>query len=314
VAELADFSLTQLRYFVISAETGNMSEAAQALHASQPAVSLAIQRLERQLGTRLFLRHRTKGVSLTPGGRVLLADARALLEQAQRLQERGREWEGALHGRLSVAFLRSLAPFVYPAALTKTQARHPQLTVAAHEGGAEEVLALLRGGVCELAVTSGPADRSLVFTRLATVPLVAVVAGGDPLARTGRATVRELAARPLLVVDAPGGHLVKAAMYAGLFAQGDAEVIETGSICTMLGLVGAGVGVALMPRRAASSACLDDRVAQVEILADRVLSSDIGIATLPGAPLSRRAREFSAVTDEAVQEIYVVDGSVCTVA
>lgn len=314
MAELADFSLTQLRYFVISAEMGNMSEAAQSLHASQSAVSMAIQRLERQLGSQLFLRHRAKGVSLTPSGRVLLTDARALLEQAQRLQERSREWQGAIHGRLTVAFLRSIAPFVYPALLAKTKAQHPQLTVTAHEDGIEEVLDLLRGGICELAVTSGLPDRSFAFSRLATVPLVAVVASDDPLARTGQATTRELAARPLLVVDAPSGHPVSAALYGGLFAQGESEVIETASIGTMLGLVGAGVGVALMPRRVTSAAYLGDRVAQVEVLSDRVLSSDIGIATLPGLPLSRRAQEFSALLYEAVQEIYVVADSVRTVA
>jgi DNA-binding transcriptional LysR family regulator len=306
VAEVADFSLTQLRYFVTSAEMGNMSDAARSLHASQSAVSMAIQRLERQLGTQLFCRHRTKGVSLTPSGRVLLADARALLHQAQVIQDRCREWQGTINGRLSVAFLRSIAPFVYPALLTKIKARHPQLTVTAHECGVEDVLDLLRAGTCELAVTSGLPGHPLSFTQLATVPLVAIVASDDPLAGIGQATMKELATRPLLMVDGPRGHPGSPASYSALLAQGEPDVIETSSVSTMLGLVRAGVGVALMPRRGTNTTWLGDRITSVEILSDHIPSSDIGIATLPGLPPSRRVQEVSTVLYETVREIYCV--------
>lgn len=307
MAEIADFSLAQLRYFVTSAELGNMSDAARSLHASQSAVSMAIQRLERQLGTQLFHRHRSKGVSLTPIGRVLLADARTLLHQAQVLQDRCGEWQGAISGRLSVAFLRSIAPFVYPALLTRIKAQHPQLTVTAHECGIEDVLGLLHAGTCELAVTSGLPGHPITFTKLATVPLVAVVASDDPLAGIGQATMKELATRPLLVVDAPRGHPVSAALHRGLLAHGEQDVIETSSVCTMLSLVGAGVGVALMPRQGAGMTSLGDRVTSVEILSDQFLTSDIGVATLPGLPPSRRVQAVSTVLDEAVQEIYCVE-------
>lgn len=83
------FSLTQLRYFVVSAELGNISEAAERLCASQSTVSSAVMKLERQLGVQLLLRHHARGVTLTPSGRHLLREARALLGQARNLKAQG---------------------------------------------------------------------------------------------------------------------------------------------------------------------------------------------------------------------------------
>jgi DNA-binding transcriptional LysR family regulator len=166
------------------------------------------------------------------------------------------------------------------------------------------VLDLLHAGACELAVTTDLPGDPVTFTQLATVPLVAIVASDDPLAESGQATMKDLATRPLLVVDGPRGHPVSAALHRGLLAP---DVIETSSVCTMLGMVGAGVGVALMPRQGTSMTWLDDRVTAVDILSDHILSSDIGIATLPGLPPSRRVQEVSTVLYETVQETYGVE-------
>jgi DNA-binding transcriptional LysR family regulator len=163
--ERLDFSLTQLSYFVTSAEMGNISDAAQSLHASQSAVSMAIRRLERQLETQLFLRHRTKGVSLTPSGRVLLAEAKSLLRQAHQLRVRSREWNGALNGVLDVACLPSIAPFVIPTVVSKLKMLHPGLTVNVHEDTVDRLLALLRDSTCELAVTCELPGENLTSPR-----------------------------------------------------------------------------------------------------------------------------------------------------
>lgn len=89
------FSLAQLRYFVVSAEVGNISEAAERLCASQSTVSSAVMRLERQLGVQLLLRHHARGVTLTPSGRHLLREARDLLGRARNLKARGDALAGA---------------------------------------------------------------------------------------------------------------------------------------------------------------------------------------------------------------------------
>ncbi|GAU65729.1 putative LysR family transcriptional regulator [Streptomyces sp. NBRC 110611] len=302
----ADFTLTQLRYFVTSAEMGNISDAAQFLHASQSAVSMAIQRLEKQLGTQLFVRHRTKGVSLTPCGRAFFVDARSLLLHAQEVQVRCRERQGEVWGKLSVAFLHSIASPVVPALLSKLRRLHPQLTVTVHEGTVDESLDLLRSGTCELAVTGEIEDQSVTFTRLARVPLEALVSQTDMLAPSGRATLKELATRPLLVVDTPADHAVVTAVRTRFAAAGAPvpQVVETSSVGTMLGLIRAGEGFALMPRGVADTILLGDCIVPVSILSERPCASDIGVTRLQGLPASKRVEEFVLALCDTVREIY----------
>lgn len=304
--ERLDFSLTQIRYFVASAEMGNMSDAAQSLHASQSAVSMAIRQLERQLETQLFLRHRTRGVSLTASGRVLLAEAKSLLRQAHQLRVRSREWNGARDGVLDVACLPSIAPFVIPTVLRNLAVLHPELTVNVHEGTVDRLLALLNDSTCELAVTSELPEENLTFTKLADVSLSALVAQSNPLAVAGRATFAELAAQPMLVVDAPAGHYARRSLFAreGVPLP---RTVQTSSVSTLLGLVGAGAGFALQHSRMAGTTLMDGgHVVSVDIVAGRPCVSEVGVTTVPGVPASQRAKEFVDVLRDSVHEVYRV--------
>lgn len=301
-----DFTLTQLRYFVTSAERGNISDAAQLLHTSQSAVSMAIRRLEGQLGIQLLQRHRTKGVSLTYCGRAFFADARALLLHAQEVQAHCRERQGETWGKINVAFLHSIASPVVPALLSRLRRLHPQLTVTVHEGTVDEALDLLRWGVCELAVTGEVPGQEAPFTRLASVQLEALVSQTDLLASPRHTTLKELATRPLLVVDAPAEHAVSAAVRTKFTQAGvpAPQVVQTSSIGTLLGLVREGEGFALMPRGVADTLALGDRIVALDILSERPCVSDIGITRLPGPPASKRAKEFVLALCETVSEIY----------
>ncbi len=312
MADHADFSLAQLRYFVTSAEMGNISIAAQQLHASQSAVSMAIQRLEKHLNTTLFFRHRTKGVSLTPSGRVLLDDAKALLAQAQDMLNRSRGWQGETSGMLNVAVLRSVAPNLVPAVLRLVKEASPGLAVTIHEGTIDDVRELLRMGTCELAVTSELPGQALSFTRLAKVVMSAVVSQSDPLAPVGRATLRQLATRRLLVADLDAGHQVDMDNHARLFADAKTsmpEVLLTSSIATMLGLIGVCDGFALMCRTTKSpNACGPDNV-WLDIVSEHPCASWVGVATVPGLTLSSRAETFVCLLYHAIKSVYATTAS-----
>lgn len=307
MADHADFSLAQLRYFVTSAEMGNISIAAQQLHASQSAVSMAIQRLEKHLDTTLFFRHRTKGVSLTPSGRVLFDDAKALLSQAQEMLNRSRGWQGETSGMLHVAVLRSVAPNLVPAVLRLAKEASPGLAVTVHEGSIDDVRELLRIGTCELAVTSELPGQALSFTRLAKVVMSAVVSQSDPLASVGRATLRQLATRRLLVADLDAGHQIDMDNHARIFADADTsmpEVLLTSSIATMLGLIGVCDGFALMCRTTRSqNTCGPDNV-WLDIVSEHPCASWVGVATIPGLTLSSRAESFVCLLYHAINSVY----------
>ncbi|MFK0292467.1 LysR family transcriptional regulator [Streptomyces sp. NPDC090442] len=293
------FSLTQLRYFVVSAELGNISEAAERLCASQSTVSAAVMRLERQLGVQLLLRHHARGVSLTPSGRRLLREARALLGQARNFKAQGDALASETTGALDVGFLASVAPFLLPLTHRLLRERYAALRLNVREESADRLLESLQGGHCELAVTYDFLSGDSRFLPLVDLSIHALLADDDPQARTGPVDLAELATRPLIALNTSAAlrHFEKLFANAGVHMP---EVITTTSLETMRGLVAAGSGFALMYQRGASGATLDGRnVAAVEI-ADALPPSSLGVATMPGLIVSSRGRAFLTALRSAV--------------
>lgn len=79
------FTLRQLEYFIAAGQTGSITLASERIHISQPSISTAIAHLERELSVQLFVRHHAQGLTLTPIGREVLREAKALVEQAEGL-------------------------------------------------------------------------------------------------------------------------------------------------------------------------------------------------------------------------------------
>ncbi|WP_335937449.1 LysR family transcriptional regulator [Streptomyces sp. PTD5-9] len=305
------FSLTQLRYFVVSAELGNISEAAEKLCASQSTVSSAVMRLERQLGVQLLLRHHARGVTLTPSGRHLLREARALLGQAGKLKAQGDALASDTTGQLDVGFFFPIAPFLLPLVHRMTRERHAGLQLNVHEAPADRLLRFLQDGRCELAVTYDFLAGDSRFRPLVDLPVHALLADGDPLgaagpiAGAGPVGLDELAARPLVTLNAPAvlRHVERIFSAAGVRMP---QVIAVAGVETMRGLVAAGAGFALMYQRASHMTTLDGgRVRAVEIAGDPP-SLSLGVAMMPDLTLSGRGRAFVEVLRSAVAISYGV--------
>ncbi|GAA4660887.1 MULTISPECIES: LysR family transcriptional regulator [Amycolatopsis] len=183
--------LRALRYFVTVAEERHVGRAAVRLHMTQPPLSRAIRNLEKDLGVRLFDRT-PKGVGLTPAGKTLYDEARALLAQADRVRARV---TGA--GRLSVGTLADTAEQVGRSVVELFRRRHPGVTVDIHEVDLGDPTAGLRAGLVDVALTRSPFDDSGLGTRVLRSDAVGVVLrDDDPLARRKTVAPVELAARP----------------------------------------------------------------------------------------------------------------------
>lgn len=284
-----DFSLTQLRYFVESAELGNISEAAEKLRASQSTVSSAIMRLERQLGVQLLLRHHARGVTLTPNGRHLLLGARALLGQARSLQEQGDALAGGIEGRLGLGFLAPVAPFLLPRTHRITAERHAGLRLATREEPADRLVALLREGQCELAVTYDFLGGDSRFLPLAELPMRALLADDDPCGHGGPVRLAELAERPFVTLDDPPLmlHFEKFFADAGVPLP---PVITAAGPETVRGLVAAGCGFTLVHQRAHRATSPDGGRIRAAELAEDAPTASLGVAVAPGLTLDRRGR------------------------
>ncbi|MFJ9615526.1 LysR family transcriptional regulator [Streptomyces noursei] len=293
------FSLTQLRYFVVSAEVGNISEAAEKLSASQSTVSSAVMRLERQLGVQLLLRHHARGVTLTPSGRHLLREARALLGQARSLKARGDALAGDTAGPLDVGFLSSLAPFLLPPVHRMTRERYATLQLNVLEASAGQLLTFLQDGRCEVVVTYDFLAGEARFRPLVALPMHALLADDDPMSAAGSLGLDELAARPLVTLDDPAVLRHCEAVFADRGVRMP-RVITTTSLETLRGLVAAGAGFGLMYQRAVHASTLDGGTVCAVEIAGEVPSASLGVAMMPDLTMSSRGRAFLQVLRSVV--------------
>lgn len=182
--------LRVLGYFLAVAEERHFGRAAARLRMSQPPLSRAIKALEGELGARL-LERTPSGVTLTPAGSVLLAEARDLLARAARIPERVTAASaitvGVLGGAMDPGVARLAAMF---------RREHPGVEVRVRESDLTDPSCGLRAGLADVAVTRAPFDTSGLSVRvLRADPVGAVLRADDPLARRERLALADLAGR-----------------------------------------------------------------------------------------------------------------------
>ena len=242
-------NLQRLRYFVAVAEELHFGRAAQRLHMSQPPLSQQIRLLERELEAALFDRS-TRRVGLTGAGKFLYPEAVRLLAAADgvdRLMDQRRHGQA---GTLRVGFVDSAAYEVMPRVLSEYRRRRPRVDYELHTMSSDEQVQALRGGRIDLGIGRAAADPQHVEATLVMhEPLLVAVGASHRLAASGRARLRDLAGEPIIGFDrgvSPSLHAVLAGM---LGAEGVAydPIIEATEYTTILGLVAAGEGVAIVP-------------------------------------------------------------------
>ncbi|TDC69407.1 LysR family transcriptional regulator [Streptomyces hainanensis] len=178
--------LRTLRYFVAVAEELHFGRAAARLHMSQPPLSRAIRRLEAEIGAALFDRS-SAGVALTPAGAVLLDEARALLDHADRARVRVATAAGA--ATLTVGLLGDSTDPGVTRLAGAYRRRHPHVEIRVRETDLTDPTCGLSAGLVDVALTRGPFDGTgLTVRELRADPVGALLRTDDPLA--GRASLR----------------------------------------------------------------------------------------------------------------------------
>lgn len=244
--------LRHLRYFIAVADELHFSRAAERLGISQPPLSQQIRDLEDTLGVRL-LRRTNRRVELTDAGRAYLDAAKDIVARVENAGDTARRAERGEIGELQVAFTRStplVAPFArairafretYPAVHLVLQERNTLQQIECLLDGRQQI-GLLRG-------TTLPAP--LIARKLVDDPLVAVIRADHPLARRKRGKLRmgELAEENFIVFTRAAGTGIHDQLLAMCRKAGFSPRIsqEAGESSTMVGLVAAGLGVAVLP-------------------------------------------------------------------
>jgi DNA-binding transcriptional LysR family regulator len=198
------FTLRQLAYFVAVGEAGSVAKAAERTNVSSPSISAAISQLEREFGIQLFVRQHAHGLSLTPGGRRFMQQARMLLEQADALHELAADISQQPRGPISIGCLVTLAPLVlaplrrsFEAAYRQARVRH----AVAHQVG---LLEMLRLAQIDVAITYDlDIPQDIAFEPLAALPAYVLLAADDPWAKRQWLTLEELCEKPMVLLDLP---------------------------------------------------------------------------------------------------------------
>lgn len=229
------------------AEEGQFTRAAERLQVAQPSVSAQIRRLESLLGTTLF--HRGPGpVTLTDAGATLLPVARRIVADLLSIDDEIGGLDELLRGHVSVGATPSLSATLLPSVLGRFHRLHPGIVIRVSEQGSPQLLQGLLAGSLDLALAIAPvASKGLTSVPLAEEELVVVATPDHPLAGRRTVSVPELAEHPL-VMFRPGYDLRTATIE--MFAQHGAEpavAVEGGEMGSVLALVGAGLGAAVVP-------------------------------------------------------------------
>lgn len=191
--------LKQLRYFRTVAELGGFTAAANRLHVAQPAVSIAIRKLEAELGLTL-LRRGERQVTTTPEGAVLLRHARELLARAAAAELEMQELHGLAKGEVRVGIPSILGSYYFPPLLMAFKHRHPALRLSVIEAGTRSLQQMILDGELDLGVVvPDPPAPELESRRFLREEMVVCVPAEHPLAERAALTVEEFFGQELVV-------------------------------------------------------------------------------------------------------------------
>lgn len=282
---MTKITLKHLRYFDALARHRHFGRAAEASSISQPALSLQVKELEDILGAPLVERG-ARQIGLTALGEEFAMRAREVLRAVDELGALARASTGPLAGRLRLGVIPTVAPYLLPQVMRELGSRFPELDLRPREAVTPKLLRDLHEGRLDLAMLALPASEpSLVEHPLLDEEFLLVrheSAAGSPIP-----PLSDLPSAPLLLLEE--GHCFRdQAIAACKLPQGPAgEIMEGSALSTLVQMVGAGIGVTLIPEMAAE---VEGRSAPVVLhrLPEPRPGRRIGLVWRRSNPLSER--------------------------
>lgn len=296
---MQNLTLRQLRYFDALARHRHFGRAAEASSISQPALSMQIRDLEDSLGTPLVERG-PRSLRLTPFGEDFLTRARAILRQVEELEDLARAARSELAGRLRIGVIPTVAPYLLPRLIARMTALYPALELTLRETVTPRLLRDLAEGRLDCALLALPvSEPALEEVALFSESFMLVRPSDDedkPV--PDRERLREM--RLLLLEE---GHCFRDQALS--FCAGDTaaprEMMDGSSLSTLVQMVGAGIGVTLIPEMAVP---VETRSAPVSVAAfpEPRPRRTIGMVWRRSSPLAPQLRQIAEVAREAARQ------------
>ncbi len=289
---MINVTLRQLRYFDALARHGHFGRAAEACAISQPALSMQIREMEDALGGALLERS-ARQVALTQFGEELIQRVRDILRSVDELGDFARASQDRLAGRLRVGMIPTIAPYLLPKVIENLARLHPELDIHVRETLTPKLIKEVAEGRLDTAIVALPvSEPSLTEVALFTENFLLVRPGedkGTPVPSSE--TLREM--RLLLLEE---GHCFRdqALSFCNMQSSPPREVLDASSLSTLVQMVGAGIGVTLIPEMAVA---VETRSAPVSVarFKNPQPSRTIGMVWRKTSPLARQLQQISEV-------------------
>ena len=251
---MADIKLRDLHYLVAVADTRHFGRAAAACHVSQPTLSAQLKKLEQYLGVQLIERG-TRRASMTTAGERIVARARAMLEASDDIVEIAKSFADPLAGRLRLALLPTIGPYLLPRVTPRLRKALPRLELMLYEYQTATLLARLRAGEIDAGILALPVDLDgLDVMPLYDEPFVLAAPSTHRLAKSGPLRTADLAGEAVLLLE--DGHCLRdqALDVCNRVGMHEKQDFRATSLETLRQMVASGVGVTLLPELATRGA------------------------------------------------------------
>ncbi len=291
--------LQQLRYVASLYRERHFQRAAERVHVSQPTLSQGVKKLERELGTTLFERS-SRRVKPTPSGEAFVAKALAALEILEGASEDARRSMGETTGRLSVAAIPTLAPYILPPVLQAIRRKAPRLTMEVHELTTSVLLEHLKESRIDIGLLALPIDeRGLVSRSVGQEPFFLAAVKGHPLAAKKTVKPADLKTERLLILQE--GHCFRnQSLEVCRRPADDPKIIFQGSsLGSILGMTSVGEGVTLVPRMAVDPRTYPDLAFRP--FAPPVPTRELGFAWRVTTPLGKSHQLFMELAEKEIK-------------
>jgi len=294
-------TLTELRYLVALSETGHFRKAAVQCNVSQPTLSIAIKKLEAELGVSLFERSRHQ-VSATQTGDLIIEQAKTVLQEAQNLLHLADLGKDPLGSTLSVGAIYTVGPYLFPRLVSRLQSLAPDMPLYIEESYTAHLRGKLASGELDAVFVALPFTEADVVTKAVyEEPFVVLIPDNHPLAAKKTVAPSELAGHRVLLMGE--GHCFREQVLEacpGLqqsirndHTSGHA-VVEGSSLETLKHMVASGLGITVLPKSAADVTTYEECTLVVRPFVDPAPVRTIGLAWRASYP---RPQAIDILTD-----------------
>lgn len=271
-------TLTELRYIVALSREHHFGRAADKCNVSQPTLSIAVKKLEDELGVALFERG-TGDVRVTPIGAEVVAQAERVLAEAARVAEVAAAGKDPLAGPLRLGVIYTIGPWLLPALVPRVKAQAPQMPLYIAEGYTENLLEKLKASELDVLVLALPiAEPGLVAQPVYDEAFRTLVPAAHPWAKLKSLRPEQLLDEPLLMLGAGNCFRDQVLDLCARASRGASpQVLEGSSLETIRHMVSSGVGVTVMPSSSVDGIAANDPLLRVKPFVEPAPTRRVGL-------------------------------------